>query len=107
LTTLVVAIAVVLALPVSQLRVVTVQHQCCCPHPESCACPHAPAPVGDNTSASACHHRTTLVVAPTLAGFAMPAPTVLAADEVRIAVVEHALTRPIAAADPRRPDAPS
>jgi hypothetical protein len=58
--TIMVAVIVMLAVPVSQLRIVTVNHECCCPDPDKCHCPTDKDAPSD-TSMKACHSSTELI----------------------------------------------
>ena len=107
LATLVVAIGVALALPVSQLRLVSVIKECCCPDPQRCHCPdHKPDPAG-GPSVRACHNTQHLVVSPE-APAVHAAVAVAAPIPVRTVVaIARVLPAPHPAPAPARPAAPS
>ena len=91
---LLLAICVVLTLPVSQLRTVSITTTCCCPDPANCHCPdHKPDHSGQ-PAVRACHRTKHEVVAPEAPSFTSP--------EVAIAIapprVAHAA--PIALSSP-------
>lgn len=106
ISTAMVAIAVALALPVSQLRTVAIVKACCCPDPTACHCPdHRDAP--DQPTMRACHSSERAMVAPGLPAFH---PPVVAVAVVAIAVARApmaVLPAPHPAPVPTRPDAPS
>lgn len=105
ISTAVVAIVVALALPVSQLRLVTVIASCCCPDPDRCHCPDH-GPDGEDTSIQQCHRS-----ADTLESAAAPAVALAPRVElvpVRAAtVVHHVVPQPHASPVGERPRGPS
>jgi hypothetical protein len=60
LYSIMVAVIVILAVPVTQLRLVTVTHQCCCPDPDNCHCPEDKVAPRD-TSMKACHESNEII----------------------------------------------
>ena len=106
-TTLIVAFVVALAVPVSQLRLVTTIAECCCPDPSNCHCPHQQADHSTRPSVRPCHRTSHDVVSPQAPAFT--APAVVVADELRptLRVATELATTPRAAPEPARPDAPS
>lgn len=107
ISTVVVAIVVALAVPVSQLRTVMILKMCCCPDPDSCHCPDHKTDSPSQPSMKECHGSERAIVAPQAPSFVAPAISVAAAPPVVIAAVEHALPSPHPAPPPTRPDAPS
>ena len=105
--TLVVALAVALAVPVSQLTTVSVVKTCCCPDPANCHCPDHQPDHGKQASLGACHQQQQLTMAPQLPSFT--APTIAIAQPVAhlVAPPVLALTEPHAPPAPKRPAAPS
>ncbi|MEO6776372.1 MAG: hypothetical protein ABI467_25745 [Kofleriaceae bacterium] len=105
--TVLVAIVVALAVPVSQLRTVTtISERCCCPDPAQCHCPR-PSDPAQSPQLKHCHNVSHDVVAPQLPVFSPPA---FAAAPVTTRIVAIAVTpipAPHAAPASRRPDAPS
>ena len=107
ISTVVVAILVALAVPVSQLHTVAIIKACCCPDPTNCHCPDHKPDSSPQPAMRACHNTERAIVAPQLPAFAAP---VIAAAEVPAAVAAapaHAIPAPHAAPPPIRPDAPS
>lgn len=106
--TVLVAIVVALAVPVSQLRTVTtISEPCCCPDPAHCHCPtHSSDPTHD-AQLKSCHKVSHDVVAPQLPAFSSPAiaDAPVVAQVVALAVIS--IPAPHAAPASRRPDAPS
>ena len=69
---LLLAIAVCLTVPVSQLRTVAITTTCCCPDPAKCHCPDHKPGHSDDASMRACHKSTDAHVAPQLPSFSPP-----------------------------------
>lgn len=107
IATLVVAVIVALAVPMTQLRTTWVDKQCCCPDPDHCHCPDHKADSSPQPSLRACHNTERLVIAPELPAFRPPVVAVALAPAAPVAVVEHRLPVPHPAPPPTRPDAPS
>jgi hypothetical protein len=105
--TLVVAIAVMLAVPVSQLTTVQVVTSCCCPDPSDCHCPHQTPDHGTQPSARPCHQQHQIIVAPQLPSFAAPTEIAIAPLAQIVAPPVIAMIAPHAPPTPKRPDAPS
>jgi hypothetical protein len=106
-TTIVVAIVVALAVPVSQLRTVTIVKACCCPDPSTCHCPDHKAEKGTQPSMRACHNTQNVIVAPEMPSFTEPVIAIVSAPE-RIAVAPASpLRSPHASPPPAEPDGPS
>ena len=92
--TYVAAIVVALAVPISQLRTISIVTTCCCPDPAKCHCPDHKADHSKVPSIRACHKSSHETVAPQLPSFSPP--------EVAIAIAPPAAApAPIAA--PRVP----
>jgi hypothetical protein len=107
ISTVVVAIVVAFAVPVSQLRTISIIKTCCCPDPEHCHCPDHKADSSSQPSMRACHNTERAIVAPQLPAFRAPVIAVAAVPAVAILAVVHAIPAPHAAPPPTRPDAPS
>jgi hypothetical protein len=102
-----VAIVVALAVPVSQLRTISIIKTCCCPDPAHCHCPDHQAGPSSQPSIRACHKTERAVVAPEAPAFRAPAVAVALVPVIAILVPEHAIPAPHPAPPPTRPDAPS
>jgi hypothetical protein len=105
--TFVVAICVALAVPVSQVRLVTTIASCCCPDPSHCHCPAEKPSRPETPAMKTCHHRSQEIVSPSAPLFVHAtehatdrAPRVI---EVAVELRNDRHDTP----DPRRPDAPS
>ena len=96
-TTLVVAVVVALAVPVTQLRTVSVTTSCCCPDPSNCHCPDHKVDHSNLPSIRVCHKSSHESVSPQLPSFT---PAVIA-----IAIAAPRIARPTMIA-PRVPHAP-
>lgn len=106
-STIVVAIALAIIVPVAQLHTVSNTTECCCPDPDRCQCPdHKP----DDATApmmKACHKTSQDVVAPVLPAFVAPAVEVASAPrEIAVAAV-FPLAAPHPAPALQRPRGPS
>lgn len=107
-STIVVAIVVALAMPVSQLRTFAVQTTCCCPDPSHCHCPdHDPSHGGKGGSMRACHKTSHEVVSPDAPAVAIPEVVIATESPRALPRVAWMIAEPHAAPAPVRPDAPS
>ncbi|HEY0191881.1 MAG TPA: hypothetical protein VGC42_12255 [Kofleriaceae bacterium] len=107
ISTIGVAFLVALAVPVSQLRVISIIRECCCPDPDDCHCPdHKADPAGQSTM-RACHSTERAVMAPQLPVFDPPEVALAPVTTVVAVVLAPALPDPHVAPPPTRPDAPS
>jgi hypothetical protein len=106
-STIVVAVVCALAVPVSQLRTITVVAKCCCPDPSNCHCPdHKPDRSGC-PAMRACHRWSHEVVAPEAPSFT-PEQVAIAIAPIRAtAAVLAAPHGPKAAPSPDEPYGPS
>jgi hypothetical protein len=107
LSTIVVAILVALAVPVSQLRTITVVKTCCCPDPANCHCPDHQKDSPSQPSIRACHNTERALMAPQLPVFTAPIAAVAAAPAVVSIAAAPPIPDPHPAPPPIRPDAPS
>ena len=105
--TVVVALIVALAVPVSQLRTISVVTECCCPDPAKCHCPDHKPDHSKLPSIRACHKSVEL---------ASPAPAPAAAHvvvaielspAVVTGVIEHVMQSPHVPPDVDRQSGPS
>lgn len=106
-TTWFVAIAVALAVPVSQLRTVTVIETCCCPDPAHCNCPDREPEAEGQPTVKACHQERHVVAAGAAVSFTLPPLGLDAPSRARIMLAPRALAEPHAEPPPERPAAPS
>lgn len=106
-STIVVAIALAIIVPVSQLRTVGTAVECCCPDPDQCKCPDHKPDNGHQPSMRACHKTQHQFVAPVSPAFVAPVIEVLRAPALVAIAPVLALQAPHPAPTPRRPDAPS
>jgi hypothetical protein len=107
ISTVVVAILVGLAVPVSQLRTIAFVKSCCCPDPSNCRCPDHKADPTPQPSMRACHSTERAIVAPQLPAFRAPSIAIAPAPSPVIALVDAAIPAPHPAPPPPRPAAPS
>ena len=106
--TILVAITVAIAMPVSQLRTVeTVSAKCCCPDPAHCHCPPQSPDPTKAPQLQSCHRASHDIVAPQLPAFSPPEVAIARPEMIAIVlpVLEPAAPHPAPAS--RRPDAPS
>ncbi len=80
------AIVVALAVPVSELRTISITATCCCPDSTKCHCPDHKADPGGQSSMRACHRTRHEAVAPQLPSFSPP-EVALAIAPPRVAYV--------------------
>ena len=106
-STSVVAIIVALAVPVSQLRTITIIKSCCCPDPSNCHCPDHKADPSQQPSMRACHNSERAIVAPELPAFRPPSIAVAQAPAIAAAPPVPPIAAPHPAPTPTRPDATS
>lgn len=102
-----VAIAVALSVPISQLRTVSVIKACCCPDPTNCHCPDHEKDSPSQPSMRSCHNTEDTVIAPQLPAFTAPVVAVAAVPVMVVAATDPARSDPHPAPPPNRPDAPS
>ena len=107
ISTIVVAIVVAIAVPVSQLRTISVIKECCCPDPADCHCPDHDASRPTQPTMRACHSTETAVVAPQLPVFHAPVISALVAPALVAIAVHGSIPAPHPAPAPARPAAPS
>ncbi|HEX4451038.1 MAG TPA: hypothetical protein VH143_09225 [Kofleriaceae bacterium] len=106
-STIVVAIVVALAVPVSQLRTFSIVASCCCPDPSHCHCPDHDAGRGGEPSMRACHKTSHEVVSPEAPAAAVPELALATEPQRAMPRVAWMIAEPHAAPAPVRPDAPS
>ena len=107
IATVVVAIFVGLAVPVSQLRTVGIAKVCCCPDPTNCHCPDHKTDPSSQPSMRACHNTQQVMVAPEAPAFHAAAVAVAPVATAAAIAVVHPIPAPHPAPPPVRPDAPS
>lgn len=102
------AIAVLVTLPVVQLRIAAAEPTCCCPKPALCKCPaHAVTPAGDTPTMKPCGEAPPPLAVASLAAFAPPVTPRVISAAVASANVLFVHAAPHAAPSPRRLAAPS
>lgn len=107
MATIMVAIAVAFAVPVSQLRTVQIVKSCCCPDPTNCHCPDHKTDPTPHPSMRACHNSQQVIVSPQLPAFAAPALAIADVPATAAPAPAPAIPAPHPAPPPIRPDAPS
>jgi hypothetical protein len=107
ISTVVVAIVVAFAVPVSQLRTISIIKTCCCPDPSNCHCPDHKADLPSSPMMRACHNSERALIAPQLPAFHPPSVAARAIPAVAVAVISPLPLAPHPAPPPTRPDAPS
>ena len=104
---IIIAILMMLALPVANLRTFDDRPTCCCPDPAVCKCPahhglHTTQPV-----MKSCHKSAPRIVVPPLPSYAATDLALLVPPVSREALVIATISTPHEPPAPRRPDAPS
>lgn len=102
-----IAVIVIFAVPVSQLRTMSVRAECCCPDPTRCHCPDHDSPVPGHATMKACHRTTDVSIGSSLPEFPAPPAVAVGAPARRVATVAVALRLPHAPPSPARPRGPS
>jgi len=106
-STIVVAIVVALAVPISQLRTISVVASCCCPDPSNCHCPDHKPDHCPQSSMNACHRSQQTTVAPQLPAFEPPVLVATLAPVRPVVPPAFFASLPHDPPSPARPDAPS
>ncbi|MCW5804457.1 MAG: hypothetical protein KIT31_18955 [Deltaproteobacteria bacterium] len=110
ITTSMVAIFLLLAVPFATLRFAADKVECCCPDPDRCKCHDHAKAKHDKPIVKACHND------PPKAATATPMPPFAAVHQLAVAMIPPPraavpivddLARPHPPPPPRRPDAPS
>jgi hypothetical protein len=107
LYSLILGVFVMIALPVSQLRLATIRVECCCPDQDHCKCPDHGKHTPGQPTMQACHKKGEAIASADAPVFAPPAAVALEAPPVRIAIIETSLHDPHDAPSPARPPRPS
>jgi hypothetical protein len=107
LYSIIVCAIVALAVPVSQLRTVSVVSECCCPDPDNCHCPDHGKSLPSQTTIKQCHRSTDLAIGSSLPEFSPPSAVVVSPPARRVAFAEFRLCLPHPPPSPARPAAPS
>ncbi|HUS28984.1 MAG TPA: hypothetical protein VMZ53_10745 [Kofleriaceae bacterium] len=103
-TTVIVAIALAVLVPVAQLQTFVEKDACCCPNPKACKCNHDdPA----QPTMKTCHQKAPAIASTTLPSFVPPEVTDVVAPSRALIAINAPLPDPHPAPAPRRPDAPS
>jgi len=105
-STIVVAVVVALGVPVAQLRLVSVQTECCCPDPDNCHCPDHSKDRSTQPTMRACHKTQQVSISPELPVFEAIALQAIEPARATVAIAQP-LPSPLPPPLPRRPDAPS
>src|SRR5262249_36844607 len=100
------ALVVALAVPVAQLRMMSVERACCCPDPHHCRCPSHDADT-PQSSIRACHSTEHVIASAPAAGFIAPAVAEVMLPAVAAGVPSYVIDQPHAPPAARQPDAPS
>lgn len=107
LAKLAVAVALVAALPVSQLHLISLIVECCCPDPDHCQCPEHKPGDGAQPSLEPCHRTVNTLESPVAPSFA---PIITVAEHVPVralVAIHHIHATPHEPPSPERPSAPS
>jgi hypothetical protein len=107
ISTAMVAIVVALAVPVSQLRTISIIKACCCPDPDDCHCPDHKSDQSPQPTMRACHNTERAVVAPQLPAFQAPVIAQAPVPALVAVALDRSIPAPHQAPPPPRPDAPS
>lgn len=101
------ALAALVALPVSQLRLVAIVIECCCPDPERCHCPPGSPDSGSAPQIKPCHQSAESYESASAPGVTPVARIAILAPARVEAPLHHQLPTPHAPPIPDRPRGPS
>ncbi len=104
---LTIAVIVMFALPISQLRTVSITVECCCPDPTKCHCPDHEGDPGKQPTIKACHKSSQTFEAPSAPPLIEIAVEAVSAEPRVIATIDHALAHPHQPPSPEAPRGPS
>jgi hypothetical protein len=102
-----VAVTVMLAVPISQLRMVTVRTACCCPDPDNCHCPDHGKHTPGKTSIKACHKNSEITTSAAAPELIPPLRVAIEMPPLRVAEIAIPLGQPHEPPSPERPSGPS
>jgi hypothetical protein len=102
-----VALALALAVPVSQLRTVTIVQTCCCPDPARCHCPDHEQDSGRQPTLKACHQERDVFVSASVVEFTLPTIPLRAPSRTATLLPPNTISSPHAEPALERPAAPS
>lgn len=94
LYSLTIAVIVMFALPISQLRTVSITVECCCPDPAKCHCPDHEPDHGAQPTIKACHKSSQSFEAPSTSPVVLAAIETLVTPPRVIGTIDHALANP-------------
>jgi hypothetical protein len=100
-------IVTMLALPISQLRIVTIVEKCCCPDRTTCHCPKEKPDHNEQPQIKACHSSSELSVTPEPAPLVAPDAFEVASPSRVVAMMERFPSAPRPSPYLPRPAAPS
>jgi hypothetical protein len=101
------AVILLITIPVSQLRAVSVRVECCCPDPDNCHCPDDGEPVPGQSTMKACHRSAEVLAGAPLTAFQAPVAITAHEPSRGFAFAQFSLSSPHAPPSPERPPAPS
>lgn len=107
LYSMIVAVIAMIAVPVSQLRTISVQLECCCPDPTKCHCSEHPGAPAGQAAIKECHKSSETFVGPSAPECARPVALSTAPSSERITTLQFPLTSPHEPPNPARPPGPS
>jgi hypothetical protein len=102
-----VAVIVMIVLPVSQLRTVSVRVECCCPDPARCHCPAPGKPVPGQPTLNDCHKSSQIIAISAASELQPPSALPVPTPPRRALAVVFPLRLPHEPPSPARPPAPS
>jgi hypothetical protein len=102
-----VVFALFAALPVSQLRLITVIIECCCPDPDHCNCPEHPTSNGSHSTMLPCHKSVETLESASAPSFAPDLVVVELVPARALVAIHHTHATPHEPPSLERPSAPS
>lgn len=104
---MIVSVVVMLAVPVSQLQLASIEIECCCPDPDQCKCPDHNEQGPSQTTIQACHKKRGALASAAASTLAMPDIAAIDVPAPHVATVEFSTSEPHDPPSPDRPPGPS
>jgi hypothetical protein len=107
LYSLIVGVFVMIALPVSQLRLATMRVECCCPDPDHCKCPDHGKNTSGQPTMQPCHKTSEAIASGSSAELSIPQIAAIDVPATQVVHVSFVISDPHEPPSPPRPPRPS
>jgi hypothetical protein len=107
LYSMMVCVIVMLAVPISQLQLVSQRIECCCPDPNNCHCPDHGKQGPEQDTIKSCHKSSTTLASAEAPVASEPVEVLLAAPALHVTTAHFIVTQPHVPPSPERPRGPS